>query len=134
MWSCVCELSLSRRGKDENVFIFPLAAEVLTAQISYMERYLRTKTTTYSLVSYSRAHDYDAPQAGKTTAQWKDTWIHQTLRVALDEVTTEGNDMPTTLRLRIITGGSGAHFNSSSQVSSDQVHVMRSKVLFQGIG
>jgi hypothetical protein len=97
-----------------------------------MERYLRTKTTTYSLASYSRAHDYDVPQADKTTAQWKDTWIHRALHVALDEVTTEGNETLTTLRLRVITSGSGAHpSGSSSQPPHDQVHVMRAGVLLQ---
>ncbi|KAF8314346.1 uncharacterized protein EI90DRAFT_469771 [Cantharellus anzutake] len=77
------------------------------------------KSASYPLVSYARAHDYDQPSNPPQKPKWNAKWMHRTLQVALDEVSST-NGAPLTIRLRVFQSSSSTSY--SSQAPQEEVH------------
>lgn len=78
------------------------------------------KSTSYPLTSYARAHDYDNPTNPSQKPKWSARWVHKTLQVTLDEVSSTSGG-PAMIRLRVFQSSSAAYH--LSQASQEEVHV-----------
>ncbi len=79
------------------------------------------KSTSYPLASYARAHDYDNPTNPSQKPKWSARWVHETLQVTLDEVSSPTSGGATMIRLRVFQSASAAHH--FSQAFQEEVHV-----------
>lgn len=82
-----------------------------------------TRSTSFNLVSYARAHDYYAPNAGSEPAKWTDRRENPYLRVVLDEVTSvsaygEGASV-TNLVMRVANISGDMNSNSQGMMQNE---------------